>query len=61
MPLYPGWLNTEPQCGYGSRGVAVLKNLRTLVDKELVLTDISEEGVSYSIYNVFLSRYLELL
>ena len=41
--------------------MAVLKNMRTLVDKELVLTDISEEGVSYSIYNVFLSRYLELL
>ncbi|MBR1782861.1 MAG: ATP-binding protein [Bacteroidales bacterium] len=44
-----------------SSGPAVLKNMRTLVDKELVLTDISEEGVSYSIYNVFLSRYLELL
>ncbi|MBR1509723.1 MAG: ATP-binding protein [Bacteroidales bacterium] len=44
-----------------SSGPAVLKNLRTLVDKELVLTDASEEGVSYSIYNVFLSRYLELL
>lgn len=44
-----------------SSGPAVLKNLRTLADKELVLTDASEEDVSYSIYNVFLSRYLELL
>ena len=44
-----------------SSGPAVLKNLRTLVDKEMVLAEISGEGVCYSIYNVFLSRYLELL
>jgi Predicted ATPase (AAA+ superfamily) len=44
-----------------SSGPAVLKNLRALTDKELVLTETSEDGISYSIYNVFLSRYLESL
>ena len=42
-------------------GPAVLKNLRTLIDKELILADVSETGVSYCVYNVFLSRYLELI
>ncbi len=44
-----------------SSGPAVLKNLRALTDKELVLAETSEDGISYSIYNVFLSRYLESL
>lgn len=44
-----------------SSGPAVLKNLNTLIDKELILADVTEKGVSYSVYNVFLSRYLELL
>ena len=33
--------------------------LETLVDKELILANSTLEGVSYSVYNVFLSRWLE--
>jgi len=44
-----------------SSGPAVLKNLKTLIDKELILANNTENGISYSVYNVFLSRYLELL
>ena len=33
--------------------------LDALIDKELVLATSTEEGVSYSVYNVFLSRWLE--
>lgn len=40
-------------------GAAVSKNIKSLVEKELILKDISLNGVSYSVYNVFLSRYLE--
>lgn len=44
-----------------SSGPAVLKNLKTLIDKELVLAEIGENNTSYSVYNVFLSRFLEML
>lgn len=40
-------------------GPAVLKNLNALIDKELILTETEPSGTRYSIYNVFLSRYLE--
>lgn len=30
-----------------------------LIDKELILANSTLEGVSYSVYNVFLSRWLE--
>ena len=33
--------------------------LDALMDKELILSTSTEEGVSYSVYNVFLSRWLE--
>ena len=33
--------------------------LETLIDKELILANSTLEGVSYSVYNVFLSRWLE--
>ena len=33
--------------------------LEALIDKELILADSTVEGVSYSVYNVFLSRWLE--
>jgi len=33
--------------------------LESLVDKELILANSTLEGVSYSVYNVFLSRWLE--
>ena len=33
--------------------------LDALIDKELILANSTEEGVSYSVYNVFLSRWLE--
>ena len=33
--------------------------LEALVDKELILINTTLEGVSYSVYNVFLSRWLE--
>ena len=33
--------------------------LETLTDKELILANSTLEGVSYSVYNVFLSRWLE--
>lgn len=41
-------------------GPTALRNVKSLVDKELVLVSTDEEGVSYSVYNVFLSRYLAL-
>lgn len=41
-------------------GPTALRNVKSLVDKELVLASTDEEGVSYSVYNVFLSRYLAL-
>ena len=42
-----------------SSGPAALRNINALMDKELVLATITDEGTSYSVYNVFLSRYLE--
>ena len=33
--------------------------LEALIDKELILATSTLEGVSYSVYNVFLSRWLE--
>ena len=42
-------------------GPAVLKSLKSLVDKELILETLTLEGSIYSVYNVFLSRYLENL
>ena len=33
--------------------------LESLVDKELILANSTLEGVSYSVYNVFLLRWLE--
>ena len=33
--------------------------LESLLDKELILATSTEDGVSYSVYNVFLSRWLE--
>ena len=33
--------------------------LEALMDKELILATSTEDGVSYSVYNVFLSRWLE--
>ena len=40
---------------------SVLRALDSLVEKELVLSEVSEDGVSYSVYNVFFSRFLENL
>ena len=40
-------------------GAAVSKNLKSLIEKELILPSTTQEGTSYSVYNVFLSRYLE--
>ena len=35
-------------------------NIKALMDKELVLVTTTDDGTSYSVYNVFLSRYLEM-
>ena len=43
-----------------SSGPTALRNIKALMDKELVLATTTEEGTSYSVYNVFLSRYLEM-
>ncbi len=42
-------------------GATALRNINALLDKELVLAETTEDGTSYSVYNVFLSRYLERL
>ena len=42
-----------------SSGPTALRNIKSLIDKELVLATTTEDGTSYSVYNVFLSRYLE--
>ena len=45
---------------YGiSSGPTALRNVNALIDKELVLANPEKDGTSYSVYNVFLSRYLE--
>lgn len=47
---------------YGlSSGAAVLKNIKSLVEKELILPTTALDGTSYCIYNIFLGRYLERL
>ena len=43
-----------------SSGPTALRNIKSLMDKELVLAATTDDGTSYSVYNVFLSRYLEL-
>ncbi|MBR5074162.1 MAG: ATP-binding protein [Bacteroidales bacterium] len=40
-------------------GATALRNINALLDKELVLAETTETATSYSVYNVFLSRYLE--
>ncbi|MBR4802004.1 MAG: ATP-binding protein [Bacteroidales bacterium] len=42
-------------------GATALRNINALLDKELVLAETTESDTSYSVYNVFLSRYLERL
>jgi hypothetical protein len=39
----------------------VLKSLNALIEKELVLVSASAGNPVYMVYNVFLSRYLEIL
>ncbi len=41
-------------------GPTALRNIKALIDKELVLATTEEDGTSYSVYNVFLSRYLAM-
>jgi hypothetical protein len=41
-------------------GPTALRNIKALMDKELVLATTTEDGTSYSVYNVFLARYLEI-
>ena len=43
-----------------SSGPTALRNIKALMDKELVLVKTTDDGTSYSVYNVFLSRYLEM-
>lgn len=43
-----------------SSGPTALRNIKSLMDKELVLATTTDESTSYSVYNVFLSRYLEM-
>ena len=46
---------------YGiTSGPTALRNIMALIDKELVLATTEEDGTSYSVYNVFLSRYLAM-
>lgn len=40
---------------------AVLRIIESLKDKELILENLSLEGKSYSVYNVFMSRWMESL
>ncbi|MGN1220343.1 MAG: ATP-binding protein, partial [Candidatus Cryptobacteroides sp.] len=40
-------------------GAAVSKNIKSLIEKELILVENDSKGVRYYVYNVFLSRYLE--
>lgn len=42
-------------------GASVSKNIKSLIEKELILVENDEKGVRYCVYNVFLSRYLERL
>ena len=46
---------------YGiTSGPTALRNIKALIDKELVLATTEKDGTSYSVYNVFLSRYLAM-
>lgn len=46
---------------YGiTSGPTALRNIKALIDKELVLATTEEDMTSYSVYNVFLSRYLAM-
>lgn len=46
---------------YGiSTGPTALRNVKALIDKELVLAATDEASTSYSVCNVFLSRYLAM-
>ncbi len=46
---------------YGiTSGPTAIRNVQALIDKELVLATTDEGGTSYSVYNVFLSRYLDM-
>ncbi|MGM9767264.1 MAG: MarR family transcriptional regulator [Candidatus Cryptobacteroides sp.] len=40
-------------------GASVSKNIKSLIDKELILVENNARGARYFVYNVFLSRYLE--
>ncbi|MGM9742015.1 MAG: ATP-binding protein [Candidatus Cryptobacteroides sp.] len=40
-------------------GASVSKNIKSLIDKELILVENTSRGSRYFVYNVFLSRYLE--
>lgn len=42
-------------------GPTALRNINALLEKELVLAETTGEETTYSIYNVFFSRYLERL
>ena len=42
-----------------SSGPTALRNIKALIDKELVLATTTENGTCYSVYNVFLSRFLK--
>ena len=41
-----------------SSGPTALRNIKALIEKELVLASSDDEGTYFSVYNVFLSRYL---
>ena len=46
---------------YGiTSGPTALRNIKALIDKELILATTEEDGTLYSVYNVFLSRYLAM-
>ena len=46
---------------YGiTSGPTAIRNVQALIDKELVLATTDEGGTLYSVYNVFLSRYLDM-
>ncbi|MBO4692320.1 MAG: ATP-binding protein [Bacteroidales bacterium] len=47
---------------YGiTSGATALRNINALLEKELILAETTGEETTYSIYNVFFSRYLERL
>ena len=42
-----------------SSGATALRNIKSLIDKELILETTTNGETSYAVYNVFLSRFLE--